>query len=686
MGDARTRPSIFSKIYWGKFFPADNTRNSYAYDIASLALLLLPLTLSSSLTFGVGNLFEYLELGTAAAFVLYISKLLHNLYPLCMCIIVAYYFSHKTSLGSVNFIFYSLCLFYLVSVEGQRFSPIFNLPNNSFYALVCPIATYLYCKKFKLQFMTYMSMNLNLQLFRHTLHFSIFILLAMLLAKATSGFSILFNACTQELGANPFSVSGGLMYQLVITSLSAIGIHGPNMMFATHEEIEELTTNNIAVWEAGNGSLNIISEGFYEAFLAMGGSGSTLCLLLCILMFSRQKSHIMLALTALPLSLFNINEIVVFGLPIIFNPLLMIPFIITPLVLFLVTYGAMFIGLVPPVQTILSWMTPPLISGYIATGESVSGVVLQIILLAIGTLIYKPFYLAFAGRQKEAMFNSYDKEIIDKSLFRNLLTSIRASALQNKNLAQSQQRMMRLFKEGSLVMHYQQIKPVKDRDCLYFEALIRYRDEFGKMQPPTFIKDIQALNMMPMLDRMVIDQVLTDLKQIPASTNIRVAINISVASAEQADAIDYMLSRINHFEVPSHWLEVEITEEAMLSSKVHLKDGIERLHEHGIKVSMDDFGSGYASFPHLMKYSFDKIKLDRSLLLDAHSDKGKELYRLVASLGHISQCEVVAEGIETEDEYEFVKSCGIDLAQGFLFSRPQPMTEILPLITSAQQK
>ena len=104
---------------------------------------------------------------------------------------------------------------------------------------------------------------------------------------------------------------------------------------------------------------------------------------------------------------------------------------------------------------------------------------------------------------------------------------------------------------------------------------------------------------------------------------------------------------------------------------------MEALQAQGIRIAMGDFGTGYASFPHLLKYPFDKIKLDRSLLLDANDQKGRDLYELVAKLGHITHCEVVAEGVETQAEYDFVKACEVGKVQGYFFARPAPLLDIL---------
>ncbi len=84
----------------------------------------------------------------------------------------------------------------------------------------------------------------------------------------------------------------------------------------------------------------MISQGFYDAFMSMGGSGNSISLLFCVLMFAKERNHLMLALAAMPLVIFNINEVLLFGLPIIFNPILIIPFVLVPLVSFVITFCA----------------------------------------------------------------------------------------------------------------------------------------------------------------------------------------------------------------------------------------------------------------------------------------------------------------------------------------------------------
>ncbi|WP_235604308.1 hypothetical protein [Photobacterium kishitanii] len=97
-----------------------------------------------------------------------------------------------------------------------------------------------------------------------------------------------------DLSLNPLTFYGGLSYQFILGLLGAIGINGHNFLFRAKQQLFENTQQNIADWQAGEDSLNVLGQGFYDAFLSMGGSGNTISLLLCVLLFSKEKRHITL--------------------------------------------------------------------------------------------------------------------------------------------------------------------------------------------------------------------------------------------------------------------------------------------------------------------------------------------------------------------------------------------------------
>jgi PTS system cellobiose-specific IIC component len=130
---------------------------------------------------------------------------------------------------------------------------------------------------------------------------------------------------------------------------------------------------------------------YFDAFVFLGGSGATLGLLIALLVASKKRKQIVAL--GMPPGVFQINEPVLFGLPVVLNPIWLIPFISTPIVLTITSYLAIDIGLVHPVVTNIPWVTPPIIGGYLATGAHLSGAVMAGINLIISIAIYLPFVI-----------------------------------------------------------------------------------------------------------------------------------------------------------------------------------------------------------------------------------------------------------------------------------------------------
>ncbi|QIL86329.1 EAL domain-containing protein [Vibrio sp. HDW18] len=649
-----------------------NSLKSYFTDLTSLALLLLPLTLLNGLILLTGHIIN-LSGHSLTQSLFNISHIIINLYPTAFCLIIGYYLSLKVNVSSAAFILLSFIMFYFISIETGSLSSTYLLPNSPMLGLLSALLTLIYYSIFPIRLLVPQTLDFPSQLLKHVLHVGLFMVLALAISVLInmSAFSL------KELPLNPMTLSGGLIYQTILGLLGSIGINGHNMLFSIKQNIFSITQENITHWQAGEASLNVISQGFYDAFLSMGGAGNSICLLICIFIFAKSRHHFLLALAAAPLVTFNINEVLLFGLPIIFNPLLIIPFVIVPLVSFVIAYLAITSGLVTPIEQIVNWMTPPLLSGYIATGNQFDGVILQLLIIVVGVFIYRPFYLAYSGRYT-AQANNNEKLIeLVTSTFKMQLSTAQDSTSTQQNLSTAQNRVVTLLNEGEIVMYYQPLQPCRTDTALSYEALLRYIDKQGRLHPPHFIDDFQLIGAMPYLDKIVIDKVLTDMQQISLSPTDRIAINISVASIEQKNFAPYLLERLDYYAIAPHHIMIEITEEAILSNTSLLNSTMETLQAQGIHFAMDDFGAGYASFPHLFKFPFNKIKLDRSLLLNSTDQKGKELYGLIAKLGHIANCQVVAEGVETLEEFNFVQACNVDWVQGYWIGRPEPLANLI---------
>ena len=190
------------------------------------------------------------------------------------------------------------------------------------------------------------------------------------------------------------SLPGILLYVFLSTFVFIFGIHGSFVFGAISSPI--LLTSlqqNIEAINAGNAAPNIVTQSFLDAYVYMGGGGTMICLVIAVLIFSKRKDERMIAKIGGVSSVFNISEPMMFGLPIVFNPIYAVPFCIVPMVATTLAYIATNLHLVNPTYISIPWVTPPIISGYLATAGDLRGSILQIVIIAVGVAIYTPFVL-----------------------------------------------------------------------------------------------------------------------------------------------------------------------------------------------------------------------------------------------------------------------------------------------------
>lgn len=197
----------------------------------------------------------------------------------------------------------------------------------------------------------------------------------------------------------PLQHIGGTLTAMVLVYLFAhilwfLGIHGTNITDSMFMPIlYALSAENLAKVNAGQLPENIINVQFQNLFATYGGAGSTLSLLIVAVMIAKSKRLKQLSKLSILPAIFGINEPVIYGLPIVLNPLLIVPFILVPTINIIISYITMNIGLVPiPNGVIMPWTTPPIVSGFLSSNWQ--GAVLQIFLIALGCLIYYPFIAA----------------------------------------------------------------------------------------------------------------------------------------------------------------------------------------------------------------------------------------------------------------------------------------------------
>lgn len=204
----------------------------------------------------------------------------------------------------------------------------------------------------------------------------------------------------QVLLGKPLSAFGGsLIGAIVVTMLTSlfwfIGVHGGNLTGAIMSPIWlGLMAENAKVYaHNANATMpHIVTQPFMDLFVYLGGGGATIGLVICFLLTAKSAQFKTLSKLITAPGIFNINEPTMFGVPVVLNVKLVIPFVFVPVVNAIIAYTTMATGLVhAPVGIVIPWTMPPIISGFLATGSHISGAVLQIILLVLDTLLYLPF-------------------------------------------------------------------------------------------------------------------------------------------------------------------------------------------------------------------------------------------------------------------------------------------------------
>ena len=206
------------------------------------------------------------------------------------------------------------------------------------------------------------------------------------------------------LGLLGNNIIGVVVLVLCCSSLWFVGLHGGNIVNKIMEPIWLANLGeNTEAFRAGEPLKHIFTTPFMDNFVYIGGAGATIGLVLALAWLARRKHASKQAKTLAPLTvvpgLFNINEPTMFGLPVVLNILLLLPFVLAPIVNLVVAYAAMATGLVPLTYTAPGWTTPPIISGFLATG-SIRASILQIVLIVLDILIYLPFIASVEKRFK----------------------------------------------------------------------------------------------------------------------------------------------------------------------------------------------------------------------------------------------------------------------------------------------
>jgi EAL domain-containing protein (putative c-di-GMP-specific phosphodiesterase class I) len=229
-------------------------------------------------------------------------------------------------------------------------------------------------------------------------------------------------------------------------------------------------------------------------------------------------------------------------------------------------------------------------------------------------------------------------------------------------------------------LYYQPLIHLASGEICGFEALIRWNHpERGLVFPDDFIPVAEEIGLIVPLGEWVLKRACRDAVAWP--DKITVAVNLSAAQFRNPMLALSVVAALGQSGLSASRLELEITETVLLQDDRAVLDTLHQIRDLGVRISMDDFGTGYSSLSYLRSFPFDKIKIDRSFI----HELGKEndcvaIIRAVTRLGSSLGMVTTAEGVETEQQLEILKAEGCVQVQGFLFSKPKPISEIPTLL------
>jgi len=236
--------------------------------------------------------------------------------------------------------------------------------------------------------------------------------------------------------------------------------------------------------------------------------------------------------------------------------------------------------------------------------------------------------------------------------------------------------LRRGLEAGEFALHYQPLVNLESNEISGFEALLRWtHPQRGLVQPAEFIPLAEETGFIQPLGEWVVRQACNDAATWP--DHVSVAINLSPTQFRSPGLVPLILNALGTSGIAPARLELEITESVLLQNNETTLQTLHQLREVGVRIVMDDFGTGYSSLSYLRSFPFDKIKIDRSFIgALSEGEDAIAIVRAVASLSRSLGMTTTAEGVETEDQLERVRTEGYTEMQGFLFCSPKPAEEV----------
>lgn len=236
------------------------------------------------------------------------------------------------------------------------------------------------------------------------------------------------------------------------------------------------------------------------------------------------------------------------------------------------------------------------------------------------------------------------------------------------------------MERGEFLLHYQPLVHLATNEVVGVEALIRWNHpERGFIPPATFIPLAEETGLIVAISQWVMEEACRQLKELQRHhPKLKMNINLSTSCFLQHELIDNLERVISCTNIDPRYLEIELTESTLMPNAAFAIERLVQLKKRQVKIAIDDFGTGFSSLSYLHRFPIDTLKIDKSFIHHLSSYRGEAaIVKAIIDMGRSLNVAVVAEGIETEKQYKFLKDHGCDYAQGYYISKPLPFEELL---------
>lgn len=453
-----------------------------------------------------------------------------------------------------------------------------------------------------------------------------------------------------------------------------VGVNGGQFLLHASESHPDLFSPATALYAPAAASLM-----FVNAFGHLGGAGATWGLIVCCLWRGKDQDLRNLSLLSILPAVFNINELLLLGIPFIWSRTLAIPFILAPLSSTCIAMLAVHTGFLHLDGQAVVWSTPALVSGYLM-GNGWSGVVVQLLCIAVSVAIYAPFLRQLEQSRKnarKAVFNQAVAHIMDST-----------ELLQTRNLEETSfvgevarclhDDFRHDLQRNRVELFYQPQHDVQGR-ITGVEALLRWtHPTHGPVPAQAIVTLAEESGLIHQLGQWVAQRACQDIARWRAMGigGFKVSINMSPMQLEQPQCVAAIRQAMSAHQVTVQELGIELTEGKMLSSSEQAEAMLQEMQEMGMCLSMDDFGMGCTSLLYLHRFRIHEIKFDGVLTRQVERESvSQDIIRCVSGLAASQKSLVVAEFVESASQQNLLRELGCTHFQGWLYSKALPFEE-----------